>query len=280
MKLGVGMVLGIVSGAFAAVSPAWAGGGNLDAIYREDNSAWLSLGGSYLDYTETAGGATQDTETGAMTEVRAGVGLLTPPQAAPLLRNLYLRFEGGYVNGSTNYDGALQNLVTGAKTPYTSTTDNAIWTMSGRVGRALPLGQSAMLIPFAELGYRHWDRNLTGPYGYDEVYQNWDMMAGLMLQMAFRSRWVVSANAAIGSTFNARMDTGGTQFPLSDALAWRMGAELGYQLSPRLEIFSAVDVSKMGFGASPTEKLSTYYAYEPDSTTYETSFRVGAAYHF
>jgi hypothetical protein len=279
MKFAAVAVVGALFGLTVAPGSARAGD-NRDAIYHEDNSAWITLGGNYLDYTETANGATQDTETGAMPEFRAGFSLLTPPQAAPFLRNLYLRFEAGYVNGSTSYDGALQNLVTGAKTPYTATTDNVVWTMAGRIGRAIPLGRMSMLIPFAELGYRHWDRNLTGPYGYDEVYQNWDLMGGLMLQVAPSPRWVISANAALGSTFSARMDTGGTRFPLGEDLAWRVGGQLGYLWSQRLELFGAVDLSRIGFGSSPTEKLSTYYAYEPDSVTYETSFRVGVAYHF
>lgn len=279
MRFAAVAVVGVLSALMSATRPAWAED-NHDAIYHEDNSAWLTVGGNYLDYTETANSVTQDTETGAMPEFRAGFSLLTPPQAAPFIRNLYLRFEAGYVNGSTSYDGALQNLVTGAKTPYTSTTDNTTWTMAGRIGRAIPMGRLSMVIPFAELGYRHWDRNLTGPYGYDEVYQNWDMMGGLMLQMAPHPRWVITANAALGSTFSARMDTGGTRFPLGDDLTWRVGGQIGYLWSSRLELFGAVDLTRQGFGSSPTEYVSGYYAYEPDSTTYETSFRVGVGYHF
>lgn len=253
---------------------------NIDSIYHEDSGVWLSSGATYLDYTETTSGSTLDSETGTIPEVGIGAGLLIPNHAPPLLRNLYLRFDGSYKAGSTAYNGALQNIVTGATTPYSTTTDDTVWEASGRVGRGLQLGHSGMLIPFAEMGYRHWDRNLTGPYGYDEIYQNWDFMGGILLQLAVTPQWIVSAHGAVGSTFSARMDTGGVKFPLGDALTWRVGGQLSYGFARHLDVFSAIDVSRLGFGASPVEYTNRgYYAYEPTSTTYESSFRIGMAYH-
>lgn len=275
---------GVLSCLVLMASTVHAAERNIDSIYHEDSGVWLSSGATYMDYAETSSGATLDSETGSIPEVQMGTGVLIPDRAPPLLRNLYLRFDGAYKSGGTAYNGALQNIVTGATTPYSTTTDDTVWSASGRVGRGLPLGNlaghSGMLIPFAELGYRHWDRNLTGPYGYDEVYQNWDFMGGVLLQLAVTPKWIVSVNGAIGSTFSARMDTGGVKFPLGDALTWRGGGQVSYNFARHLEVFGAIDVSRLGFGASPAEYTNQrYYAYEPTSTTYESSFRMGVAYH-
>ncbi|MDA8231542.1 MAG: hypothetical protein M0006_09405 [Magnetospirillum sp.] len=257
----------------AASASAFAG---MNDIRSSDNAVFFSVGGSYMDYWETDAttGRTADSERGWLPTVRAGADVLASNQARGPLRNLYLHVDTSVSTGSTAYKGALLD-----GTPYSGTTNDTIWTTSGRIGRAFALGSQAMLIPFAELGYRRWDRDV----GYTEIYDNWSMMGGLLAQYSPVAKWVISASAAAGTTFDANMHANGpfnAEFNLGDELTWRVGGQVGYAVTRRLEAITSVELTRLGFGSSPAVATDQGYFYEPNSQTYQTTLMVGLAYHF
>jgi hypothetical protein len=245
-----------------------------DRHRKSDSGLFLDAGALDLGYVETASGSTLDSEKGWLPTIGLGLGLLAYPNA--VIPNLYLHLEGRASVGSTAYNGALCDQF-GFCTPYQSTTDDRIFTGSAQLGRAFAAGSTAMLTPYSEIGYRYWSRNLGGVGGYGEVYQNWNAMAGLLVQYAPRSRWVLSLSGAAGATFSASMRTFGETFPLGNRLIWRTAGKAGYFLTERTDVTATVEYESFGYRASPVD-ANGYY--EPDSTTHQTTLLLGVGYHF
>lgn len=243
-------------------------------IRKADNGVTLDAGESYLDYAETASGSTLDTEKGWLPTVGLGFGMLAS-QNAPI-SNLFFRLDGRASIGSTTYDGALCDAF-GDCTPYDSSTDDKIYTGTGEIGRAVELGPSLLLTPYAEIGYRYWSRNLKGIGGYGEAYENWEGLGGLLLQYSPAQRWVLSLNGAGGTTFAASMKTFGETFSLGNAAIWRAQTKAGYRLTDHIELSLSAEYESFGYGASPVDARGYY---EPDSTTHQTTVLLGVAYHF
>ncbi|MGO8914842.1 MAG: hypothetical protein ACLQJR_02920 [Stellaceae bacterium] len=243
-------------------------------IRKADNGVSLDAGETYLDYAETSGGVTADTEKGWLPTVGLGFGMLAFHNAP--IPNLYFRLDARASIGSTAYNGALCDQF-GFCTPYQSTTNDQIYTGAAQLGRAFELGRAVLLTPFAEIGYRYWSRDLKGIGGYGETYQNWDAMGGLLLQYSPASRWVLSLSGAAGTTFGASVETSGESFPLGSQLIWRTQGKIGYRLSERIELSLSGEYQSFGYGASPVDANGFY---EPDSTTHETTLLLGIAYHF
>ncbi len=248
-------------------------------IRKADNALTLDAGASYLDYAETQGGSTLDTEKGWLPTVGLSFGMLAFPEAP--IANLYLHLEARASLGSTNYNGALCDQF-GDCVPYQSTTNDQIYTGDLQVGRAFALGRFTMLTPFVEFGYRYWSRDLTGTGGYTEDYSNWDAMGGLLAQVSPAPRWVFSLSGAAGKTFDANMSTNGLtgsneNFALGSEVAWRLQAKAGFRLTESVELTSTAEYSSLAYGASPVD-ASGYY--EPDSTTHQTTLLIGVAWHF
>jgi hypothetical protein len=265
-------------GLAAALAPA-ARADILD-IRKADNGLALDAGASYLDYAETSGGSTLDTEKGWLPTVGLSFGMLAFPNAP--IPNLYLHLDARASIGSTAYNGALCDMF-GDCVPYQSTTNDQIFTGDLQVGRAFALGRAMMLTPFVEVGYRYWSRDLTGTGGYNEDYTNWDAMGGLLAQLSPAPRWVLSFSGAVGKTFGAEMTTDNSvtgaseNFTLGSEITWRLQAKAGYRLTERIELTATAEYSTLSYGASAVDWTGTY---EPDSTTRQTTLLMGAVWHF
>jgi hypothetical protein len=93
----------------ATVAPRGAAADETD-IRKADNGLSLDLGATYLDYTETAGGTTLDTEKGWLPTATLAFSLLAYPGAP--IPNLYFHIDVTGSTGSTNYNGALCDQAT------------------------------------------------------------------------------------------------------------------------------------------------------------------------
>ena len=84
--------------------------------------------------------------------------------------NLYVMLS--YVQGKSNYDGALQDLETGTTTPYKSKSGNDLVNFKLRAEEVRHTGNLDVKI-FVGAGYRFWNRNLDegGIYGFSEEYK-------------------------------------------------------------------------------------------------------------
>jgi hypothetical protein len=254
-----------------------------DAVRMWDNALSLDGGSTHLDYQESYRGANLDSEKGWLPTATLGAGLLASDYAQGLARNLYARLELTGSVGNTTYDGSLCNIF-GHCIPSTSTTKDAIYGVSGRIGRGFPLEGGLILIPFAQVDYRYWNRKLTGPGGYGEVYDDWAGLAGVMAQIGFAPGWVASLSGAGGTLLTANMNDGIADFPLGNAAIWQVRAQIGWSLTPHIELTGSTGYDSFSYKASPVvyEPSNIFCArgcIEPDSATLQITL-TGVAYRF
>lgn len=254
-----------------AASPSWA---DINDIRASDSALEFDVGGTDLKYGETNSGTTLDTETGWMPSFDAGLTWLMPSNAS-IFSDTYLHLDGQATFGNTHYNGGLQNLQTGVVTPYSGTTNDQIYQINGKIGHFFAVDEGVAVTPYIDLGFRSWQRQLTGPGGYNESYTNGEAMGGLMLQVSPIPRLVLSASGAIGSTLGPEMNTQGTTYNLGSSTVWRADGKLGFALTPKFELTG--DVQYSGFAYDQSQTLGG--GFEPNSYTHQLTLLTGIAYH-
>lgn len=248
---------------------------DIETVRSANNVVWASVGSSLLRYKEPTSDPTvilSDSEHGWMPSGAFGVSLLGSGAASGIARNLYLSAEGSVTSGDVTYSGAYLATPT---VPLTATTNQTVWNLSGKIGRAFELGNYVMATPYAEMGFRYWRRDLGS--GQIEDYKHAEALGGLMLQAAPTSSLTLTAFGAAGSTFNASMALDDMDFNLGSRGIYKFGGKVGYMISPRFELFTTADYTYFRYGASDVNNLGYY---EPASHTEQVNYRLGLAYHY
>ncbi|HUN50713.1 MAG TPA: hypothetical protein VMU42_06335 [Candidatus Sulfotelmatobacter sp.] len=266
--------------ALAAAGLAWpvAAPADMYDLRQSDNDIAVETGVTRFQYRETVGGSVLDSEKSYLPTVTLSGRILTDAQAPGLLQNLYLELHEQGAFGTANYVGSLQD-----GTPFDGSTSERILNFSARFGHGFEIGGNAMLVAFGDIGYRDWSRNLQGPGGYGEEYGNTEAMAGLLGQISPLPRLVLSLEGAGGLTFRSSMTAGApfnATFDLGSEPTWRTGGRIGYAITKSLEITGSADYTRLKFGASRLVDTAVGPAFEPDSSTQETTVQLGLAYHF
>jgi hypothetical protein len=244
---------------------------DMQTLRSADNEIWGSVGGNFLNYKEPAPAPNlPDSEHGTLPSIAMGVSMLAA-QGKGLGSNFYLSIDGSGSFGDARYNGAYFYYPT---QPLQGTTSEEIWTVDTKLGRALPIGQNVLLIPYGDFGYRFWDRSLSADQ--DEQYQNFDLMAGVMVQVSPIKRLELTGYGAAGTTFSANMQTGGYDYPLGSAGEYKFGAKAGFAIIPQLELFTTLDFDHFHYVQSGVVDG----AYEPSSFTNDTVWRVGLGYEY
>ncbi len=140
-----------------------------------------------------------------------------------------------------------------------------------RYGKGYALGNQFMLTPYAEVGSHEWDSSAEGNFTND--YYG----AGVLAQYSPAHRWVLSANALLGRTFNgsttgATVATGYSALGTSDI--YRVGLSADYALSHSLHANVGVDYTSFNYGAG------AFGSNIPNSLTDYTTVKVGLGYAF
>jgi hypothetical protein len=234
----------------------------------------LKIGATDFKYGETLNGKTFDTENGWLPSFGFGAGALLNDHGWWPISNLYLRLDGGMDIGSVHYNGGIQGL--GPIIPYQTMSRAHIYTLDGKIGRAIPIGDMVMLTPFADIGTRYWDRHIPGSFGITEDYSDAEAMGGLMLQFSPMAKWVFGLTGEAGTTLGPTMQTQGVDFPLGNSIVWQTDAKVGYTFSQSFEITG--DVGLKGFNYGNSSEIDG--AMEPNSSTHEFSALIGIAYHW
>ncbi len=271
--------LALVAVAVAAGMGGWSGPAraSINDIYASDNSVEIRAGGQHLQYRETYGGHTLDTENGWMPSLGGGASFLLRKRPNSMWNNVYARVDLQFTFGDTDYDGSLQDRNTGAITPYKGLTKDMVDTIDFKLGYAFPLGHNALVIPYANVGYRYWRREMTGMYGYTEHYDHTFVMAGALIQYSPFSRWIYSLSLQGGTTMSPQMRTGGENYDLDERAAWATEGRVSYALTPRTELFGVLGYNEFSYGKSAVQP-SGYL--EPDSRTREVKSLAGRAHRF
>lgn len=268
------LLVGSVS-LFSAVAKA-----DITDIKKADNAVTLEAGAMHMNYKERVDGGVVDSEKGWLPAGHLGVSYLAFDQAP--ITNLYVHLDVDGSHGSTKYGGAI--ISTGQ--PWYESDNDTVISTDLQLGYAFPIGNTLMLTPYGEIGYRYWDRQITGG-GYassnDEEYTNFEGMVGLLAQFSPISRLVLSLSGSGGTTFGGSMKSSAVSgtYDLGDHHIWRVQGRVGFRVTEQFELTGSATYEEFGFGASPCYAVSsTTCTFEPDSTTHQMKVLAGFAYHF
>jgi opacity protein-like surface antigen len=284
-----GLALGFVS---ALVLASAANAADLSGGYKEaPQAAWVSsdilsannqVGVAFattnFDYLEkTSSGAKLDSEGGWV----PGFNLSLSTMQNLMINNFYFRADYTHLDGKTDYVGG-----TWGNPTYGSLRGKSAAVVDDydfRFGKGFELSRSFMATPYLGVGYHDWQRNV----GYQEEYTNGYVGAGLMLQWSPVSRFVLSANGLIGTTFDSHITTGGS-FPinvaLGDSTTYRVGVSGDYALTQQIHLNAGVEWVDFSYGKSAVTAFNTNQGVigvlEPDSKTQNTTVKVGVGFAF
>lgn len=232
-----------------------------------DSGFDLSYAHVNLNYRETVPGMTLDRESGDL----QGAQMAVRHQTAHFGTSFTLR----YVGGNTDYDGYLQNQITGALIPYQSTSPNHDLNLHLSVNTGFSPGALPhfAILPGAEAGMRVWWRGQNQGYDYQEIYRQ-PYWAGFVKAQYELGRFTLSAKAALGHTYSVVMhsDLNGDNYNLGSA-PWRQySAELAYRLTPELSVLADYAHTRVTYGRSAIHYDGTF---EPDSRTLQNFVGAG-----
>jgi hypothetical protein len=245
-------------------------------IKASDNQIAIQSVSTRVNYTETNGGQTLDTEVGRVPGGAISVSALWGPE------NSYIAVRYSHNSGSTKYTGSY----IGSGLPYGSViaTDGAKLTdYSLRLGNGLTFDDPAtsfydvaMVTPFVEFGHHQWFRDLSA---YSETYTHNYVGVGILGQLSPTSKLVLSADALVAHMFRQRVTSTQGIFPggdLGSSAIYRVGLSADYAFAAGFHGNVGMGYTKFNYGAS-----AVYNGYfEPDSSTSYITYQAGIGYAF
>jgi hypothetical protein len=237
---------------------------------------------TYVDYTETGNG-TLGTKTGILDTESGPVGGFAVALSFMnnlLLKNDYLELNVDFSNGKTKYIGSYQGGTYGSVvTQSTATFHN----FGGRYGTGFALKEHVMLTPYIELGKHQWYRGVNSGELYTHNYYG----IGIMGQYSPIKKWVYSASFMYGSTFGSAItvNSGSTYSGFSGALGnsakYKAGLSADYAISKEMHLNAGIEYVSFSYGMSGIYPIGGgYVAWEPDSKTNFTIFKLGLGSEF
>jgi hypothetical protein len=245
------------------------------SIKNTNNAIGIQAISTYVDYTETVGGTTLDTERGYVPGFALNVSFMQDW----LLDNDYLAATYSQNNGNTNYTGSSIRNSQG----YGSVkrTNPAVLTdFSLRYGKGFVLNDQVMATPFIELGSHQWKRNLGS---YQETYTNGYYGLGLLGQLAMTNAFVLSASAMVGKTVNSNISITGSPYTggdLGNSTIYRLGVSGDYAFTKSLHGNIGLDYTSFSYSQSTPTRVGSSVYYEPSSTSKYTTYKIGLSYNF
>ncbi|MCD6570446.1 MAG: autotransporter domain-containing protein [Deltaproteobacteria bacterium] len=248
------------------------------ALARDINAFEYGIVYNYFDYEEDLVPPYKSTESGWLPGMYLGY-IHEKPKA------FYMKSFMEFSWGKTDYDGTTQ-----AGTPVKDTTDNSFFRLEMDIGYTFGLGNSA-ICPYVGLGYRTWTRGLGGPYPYDEKYSWRYVPVGVNIDFNVNSRLNIGANFSLRYMFNGEMEPKSSYF---EAGKGNLGNKRGYfaelpvyyKLSSYISLIATPWYAYREIGKSDYFFINdhyasiSYYAYEPDSTTYQYGTTIRLVWEF
>lgn len=248
---------------------------NIAAIKNSNNAIGVQAISTYVNYTETIGSTTLDTEQGYVPGFALNVSFMQDW----LLGNDYLAATYSQNTGNTNYTGSYIGSSQGYGSVKT-TSPATLTDFSLRYGKGFALNDQVMATPFIELGSHQWDRNLRT---YQETYTNNYYGLGLLGQVALSNTFVLSASALVGNTVNSNISISGSPYTggaLGNSTVYRLGISGDYAFTRSLHGNIGLDYTSFSYGQSAATRVGRYVYYEPNSTSQYTTYKVGLSYNF
>lgn len=249
-------------------------------ILDVNNQLAVHFVGVNFDYLETGdAGEKLDAETGWVPGLGGSISFM----GKFILPNFYAYGSLAHYTGKTDYTGALCSLNGGCGTygSYKGESGAEVLDWDFRFGHGFQLGRNFMLTPYFGVGYHEWERDV----GFLETYSHGYYGAGLMLQVSFADRFVITGTGLIGSTFGSEMEAGpsyggqvpGHTYSLGDSTIYKFGVSGDYAITRNWHINAGVEWVDFEYGKSAVDN---YGFLEPDSETSNIVVKAGIGYSF
>jgi hypothetical protein len=237
----------------------------------------IGAAGEAINYSETSGGNTLDSESGVLAGVSAAYRRQGP---------VYLALSGDYFAGNQSYGG--YNLCTGAALSLNHQTQ--MFDGSAELGVPIALAEHFQMTPVILGGYHQWNRQVD-----DETYDHVNAGGGLLFQWAAGQRNVLSVEPTASRTIAPQMKSGApsiicginygntSTFNLGPEVEYGVEAKWDIALTPHNHLFASVGWTHFSYRQSRLQDLcNDQYGvcealYEPDSTTDLGKFVFGYA---
>jgi len=255
---------------------------DISDIRKSNNQISMRVISTNVDYTETGNGlygtstGILDTESGPV----GGYALTLALMRDLLLGNDYFEFGNDYSSGHTSYTGSYQGGTYGS---VVTTSTAILGNFSARYGSGTMVNAKIMLTPYAEFGHHEWNRGVN----YGEIYTHNYFGLGVLAQYSPEKKWVLSANALLGKTFGSYIvvvsgpGLTGFEGSLGDSALYRAGLSADYALDKNLHGSVGIDFTSFSYGISAAYPVGGgIVAWEPDSKTNYTTFKIGLGYAF
>ncbi len=266
--------------ACTAISAA-ASAGTAD-IKASNNQVTIQAISTDVDYTEKGNGmfgtptGTLDTEGGDV----GGAALAVSVMRDIWLGNDYFEAQYSRNSGHTTYTG--QSVFGGGGFGSIVRQSSAVLTdYNLRYGKGFVVNDSVMLTPYGEVGRHEWERGVNE----GETYTNDWYGIGLMGQYSPAARWALTGNLLIGRTSSSDISVAGPlgfSGSLGNSTLYRFGVGVDYAFTQHFHGNVGVDYAKFKYGISGLHIVGGggFIAWEPDSETNYTIYRIGLGYAF
>lgn len=255
-------------------------------IKASNNQIGIHYISTNVDYKETGNGifgtptGTLNTETGSVPGKALSISTMWGPE------NGYFEAQYSRNNGNTNYTGAL--IGGGPFGSVMSTSSATITDYSLRFGKGFAVDDPStaaydvlMLTPYVELGHHIWDRGVN----LGETYTHSYLGIGALGQLSpVNSKLVITLNALIGQTFGSNIVINGPfgfSGTLGNSTLYKAGLSFDYAFTKHFHGNFGSEYASFAYGMSGVHSIGGgFVAWEPDSTTTYTTFKVGLGYAF
>jgi len=191
--------------------------------------------------------------------------------------NQKLEFNYSYHQNTTFYNGYLQSLTTGTLTPYQGKTNNDLYQGDIRYKVVNKVGRNEIGL-FTGLGYRYWDRNMQGKYGYLETYQWAYYEAGISLKW-YDSNFFTGIDSSYQKAYKPTMrsySNGGLNFDLGETKGYKYTIPFGYNINSSWSI--ALNYTYDEWKIKRSNAVQGFY--EPRSITKNRYTYISLSYKF
>jgi hypothetical protein len=234
---------------------------------------------TYVDYTETnTSGVVLDTEDGRV----PGFSVALSSMRNNWLKSEYFYADFDYARGRTRYIGAYTNSNAGYGS-VVSTSGAILANYSFRFGKGLTLNSSTMFTPYVEYGHHLWDRGVNN----GELYSHDYLGVGGLLQYSANQSVVWSLSGLYGNTHNSYIDVAasggynGFAGPLGNSPLSRIGLAADFRVDDNIYAKLSLEQTRFSYGISARYNIGGgYVGWEPDSTTRNTTLKIGFGHTF
>lgn len=237
----------------------------------------------HINHTETENGAALDSEDGHV----MGYGLTGSVMRDWWLGHDYLAVQYSSFSGETSYTGCtMGNPAYGS---LRGKSKAQIKDGDLRYGKGFVADDDAIVTLYLELGYHKYDRYLGygTPDGYRETYTHNYYGVGALGQYSAINKIVFSAYFLNGRTYGANIVVAlpspyaGFSAKLGNSALYKVGVSVDYAFTINFHANLSVDTASWNYGKSQNQSIGNgLYAYEPDSTTKDTTAKISIGYAF